>query len=668
MSRVVPAPPVDLTRDGVAEYDAANGDRRLGAVSTIRGTPWAVWVEFPRSVVVARGRVFLGRMLGFALVAVAIGAMLVGRLSVEITRPLHDLAQVADRIAVGDYSRRVATTRTDEIGRLGHAFNAMTGEVQTAIEALRTSRQTFSATLASLHEGVAVADAGGTLLYVNPVAEAIMGSGMTGRPHEEWTVRDELCLPDGHTPLLMEQRPLVRALKGEDVSEVELFLRNASVPDGAYISVSAGPLRDSTGGLGGAWITFRDVSLRRRLDEERARVAELERCGREAQQANRLKSEFLANMSHELRTPLNAIIGFTELMHTSKVGPVSMQQQEYLGDVLTSSRHLLQLINDVLDLAKVESGKMDLRPEAVDLVKLVNEVRDVLRGLAASKRLRIDTEVDPDVTTAVVDPARTKQILYNYLSNAIKFTAEGGRARVRIAPDGPDRFRIDVTDTGVGISAEDLGKLFVEFQQLDTTAAKKYQGTGLGLALSKRLVEAHGGHVEVQSAEGVGSTFSAILPRLMTAATPADEVKPVTGLRLGNRTVLVVDDDPKTLKLAEAVLREAGYRPVAADRAEHALAVARVNPPAVVIVDLVMPDVDGFEFIARLRGTSGGRHVPIVVWTAKDIDADERRQLQSSTVTIISKRWGGPHTLVEEVRRIAPAVGPPMASDRTNGI
>ena len=664
LSSIVTAPAVDVTRNGTAEYRAANGDRRLGAISAVRGTPWVVWVEFPRSIIVAPARVFLGRMIGLALIFVAIGALLVGRLSVGITTPLHELAQAADKIAAGDYSRRVTADRADEIGQLGRAFNAMAAEVKTAVDALRSGRQTFAATLASIHDGVAVADAGGTLIYLNPMAERILGPGLKGKGPEELAQRG-VYLPDGHTPVPADQRPLARALNGEDVSEVELFVRNGDFPSGAHINVNAGPLRDSDGTSHGAWVTFRDVSLTRRLEEERVRAGELERRGREAQQANRLKSDFLANMSHELRTPLNAIIGFTDLMHKGKAGPVSAQHEEYLGDVLSSSKHLLQLINDVLDLAKVESGKMDFRPERVDLATLVNEVSDVLRGLATSKGLRIETEVDPAVTAVVVDPARVKQILYNYLSNAIKFTPEGGRAQVRITPDGSDAFRIDVTDTGVGISPEDLGKLFVEFQQLDNTSSKKYQGTGLGLALTKRLVEAHGGHVAVRSSVGLGSTFSAILPRRMAVAA-ADHVGPVVGLLPhGNRTILVVDDDPKTVKLAEAVLREAGYSPVSSAKAEDALSIAQANPPAVVIVDLLMPGVDGFEFITRLRATPAGRHVPIIVWTIKDLDAVERRRLQLSAVTIVSKRSGGPHTLVEELCRIAPAM--PLVLEGTHG-
>jgi protein-histidine pros-kinase len=266
------------------------------------------------------------------------------------------------------------------------------------------------------------------------------------------------------------------------------------------IEISLSPLKTDGGTLVSSAI--RDITERKQLAW---RMLE----------ANRLKTEFLANMSHELRTPLNAIIGFAALMYKGKVGPLSPEHREYVGDILTSSRHLLQLINDVLDLAKVESGKMEFRPEEVDLAQLTTEVRDILRGLAAKKRLRVEIDVDEAARKVVVDAARVKQILYNYLSNAIKFTPEGGRIFVRVASESPSLFRIDVEDTGVGIPSEQLGKLFVEFQQLDASAAKRHQGTGLGLALTKRIVEGHGGRVAVRSTPGHGSTFSAVLPRAM---------------------------------------------------------------------------------------------------------------------------------------------------------
>jgi signal transduction histidine kinase len=230
-------------------------------------------------------------------------------------------------------------------------------------------------------------------------------------------------------------------------------------------------------------------------------------------EATRLKSEFLANMSHELRTPLNAIIGFAELMFNGKVGPVSGDHKEYLGDILTSSRHLLQLINGVLDLAKIESGKIALRPEVVDLENIVTEVSDILRGLASTKRIRIETQVDPSMVAAVLDPSKLKQVLYNYLSNALKFTPEEGLVTIHVTPEDRDRFRIEVEDTGIGIRRQDTHRLFVEFQQLDAGMAKKYAGTGLGLALTKRIVEAQGGSVGVRSEPGKGSTFWVVLPR-----------------------------------------------------------------------------------------------------------------------------------------------------------
>jgi CheY-like chemotaxis protein len=312
-------------------------------------------------------------------------------------------------------------------------------------------------------------------------------------------------------------------------------------------------------------------------------------------------------------------------------------------------------VNDVLDLAKVESGKMDFRPEPVDLSKVVAEVRSILRELAGGKRLRIDAAVHPDVAMVVVDPARVKQILYNYLSNAIKFTPDSGVITVAITPEGDAFFRIDVTDTGVGIAEEDLGKLFIEFQQLDAGLAKKYQGTGLGLALTRQLAESQGGRVEIRSTLGVGSTFSVVLPRVMTptvrAASPVAP-KVVDSAPGAIHTVLVVDDDPTALKLADANLRQAGFRVLCADSAEGALTIAAAYRPAAVIVDLLMPRVDGFEFVERFRQEKGGADVPIVAWTVKDLNANERDRLQSLATEVVLKRDGGVTTLLKALRRI----------------
>jgi signal transduction histidine kinase len=201
---------------------------------------------------------------------------------------------------------------------------------------------------------------------------------------------------------------------------------------------------------------------------------------------------------------------------------MSERHTEYLGDILSSSRHLLHLITDVLDLAKIESGKMRFCYERVDLAEVVDEVFDALRALAENKHLAVERAVDPALSEVVVDPARVRQILYNYLSNAIKFTPDGGQIHVRIEAEGADHFRIDVEDTGVGIPPDLVPHLFKEFAQLDSSTGKRYQGTGLGLALTRRVAEGHGGRVSVRSAPGQGSTFSAVLPRKPHDAGVAD--------------------------------------------------------------------------------------------------------------------------------------------------
>ncbi len=278
----------------------------------------------------------------------------------------------------------------------------------------------------------------------------------------------------------------------------------------AHVVVIA--LRDEHSTESGYLLISKDISnelqLREELDIQYMRV----------QEANRHRRELLANMSHELRTPLNGIIGFSDLLHEECIGPVTHEQKEYLGDILSSSRHLLQLINNILDLTTVEAGKMSFVPEAVDIQKLVSEVCASMRPLAASKHIHIKTRISTQILQRhiVIDASKFKQVLSNYLSNAIKFTPNGGHVTITILPEEPDRFRVEIKDDGPGIQPENIHLLFVDFQQLDTGTMKKYQGLGLGLALNKRIVEAQGGSVGVQSVPGTGSTFFATFPYITT--------------------------------------------------------------------------------------------------------------------------------------------------------
>jgi protein-histidine pros-kinase len=358
----------------------------------------------------------------------------------------------------------------------------------------RHDQRAFASKLSELIEAVpdaiVIVDQEGVIQLVNAETERLFGYSrdeLSSRP-VELLLPERLFAPGSAPRLPASGIELCGVRKDGSAFPVEISVRPLETEDGILVSSA-----------------IRDITARKQL-EQRMR------------EANRMKSELLAHMSHELRTPLNAIIGFAALMYQGKLGPMAPQHHEYLGDILTSSRHLLGVINDALDLAKIDAGKIELRPEEVELGAVVCEVRHVLRELAARKRLAVETVVDAGLGPVRVDPRRIKQVLYNFLANAIELTPEGGRITIGVAAEGEGSFRLSVRDTGIGIAPEDLPKLFVEFQQLDVRSRRKYPGTGLGLALTKSIVEAHGGRVEVESTPGAGSTFSAVVPKIAASA------------------------------------------------------------------------------------------------------------------------------------------------------
>lgn len=249
----------------------------------------------------------------------------------------------------------------------------------------------------------------------------------------------------------------------------------------------------------GTLAAIRDITDRKRVEATR--------------EANRLKSEFLTNMSHELRTPLNAIIGFSELLADATLDLSPEKRGAYVGHILVSGRHLLRLINDILDLAKVDAGKLVLTPEAIELDRIIGEVLDSVGSLAAQGGVQLAHHVAAEANEVYLDPLRIKQVLYNFVSNALKVAPRGTLIQVRARAEGISEIRIEVDDAGPGIAPDQRDKLFVDFHQLSTGTTTSHQGTGLGLSLTKRLVEAHGGSVGVRSVLGQGSTFFAVLPR-----------------------------------------------------------------------------------------------------------------------------------------------------------
>ena len=517
-------------------------------------------------------------------------------------------------------------------------------------------------------------------------------------------------------------------------------------------------------------VTIHDLTATKEVAALKKRSDELEAENRRIEEASRLKSEFLANMSHELRTPLNSILGFSDLLERAEVGPLSEEQREFVSDIHASGKHLLRLINDVLDLSKVEAGKLDLHPEPTSMRATLAEVTGVLKSISRERRVQIDEHVAPDADELHLDPARLKQVLYNFLSNALKFTEEGTTIDVVVRREGPAAFRVSVRDRGPGIAPSDVGRLFAVFEQLDSGRSKTHAGTGLGLALTKRIVEAQGGTVGVESVQGEGSTFYAILPlrahgtsslprprriegafpsaprilvveddaidqeRLVgtlvaagfavdTAVTGAQALEAIHARRYDAITldlllpdasglsvlaalrqhphhhatpviivsivteqvtggfvvhdvlekplesralvaslgragivarddlpILVVDDDERSAKLAAATLASAGFRSVHAPDGETALERMRVERPAAIVLDLVMPGLDGLAFLERLRADAGWASIPVFVWTVKDLDSREMRELAQRAESVLPKDGSGARALVEQIR------------------
>jgi PAS domain S-box-containing protein len=409
-----------------------------------------------------------------------------------------------------------------------------------------------------------------------------------------------------------------RMMRGEELGGVETIRRRK---DGSLIEVaiSTAPLHDSAGKISGLVAVYSDLSANRRAAEE-------QRARQMAEAANRAKSQFLANMSHELRTPLNAIIGFSELLEDRTFGGLNDKQVRYVGNILASGRHLLQLVNDILDLAKVEAGRLTLELVAFPPAQAIGEVQQLVESLAIGKRLTVQVETPADLPELTADRSKFKQMLYNLLSNAIKFTPEGGRIRVTarvVAADpssGADRrIQVSVADTGIGIAAEDQERIFLEFEQVGSVVSREESGTGLGLALTRRLVQLHGGAIWVESSPGVGSTFTFSLPleplgyRKSPAVAPAPMVDRAEG-----PLILVVEDDPAAGELLSHYLREHGYAVAHAVTGAQAVEMAERLRPAAITLDVLLPDQDGLEVLARLRAVADTEQIPVVVVSITD--------------------------------------------------
>jgi PAS domain S-box-containing protein len=449
-----------------------------------------------------------------------------------------------------------------------------------------------------------------------------------------------------------------RVLTENKVSNYELTVRSQSGEE-TVVSYNAATFHDRERKLQGVFAAARDVTERKRFERT------LQEKNVELEHASRMKSEFLATMSHELRTPLNAIIGFSEALKDGLMGKMDEVQHEYIGDIFTSGQHLLSLINDILDLSKVEAGMMALELEPVDLNGLLSNSLTIVREKAAAQRIHLELVAGEDLGALPLDMRKTKQIVYNLLANAVKFSAQGSRvilsarrvsrAAVGLLPgDWPvhgfpladnqyeEFIEICVCDSGIGISRDNMAKLFQAFSQIDSSLARKFEGTGLGLAMVKQLAELHGGTVAVASAEGEGALFAAWLPlrtAAQVAAAPPDVAQPMpsANLEAAGRTALVVEDDDAAADLVRVLLEAEGFTVLHAASAEAALLIAPRQSLSLITLDMRLPGMDGWDFLLRIHEDPVLGHVPVVIIAGA---ADPNMALRKGAAAVLQKPIG----------------------------
>jgi len=465
-------------------------------------------------------------------------------------------------------------------------------------------------------------DPRGIITDVNTQTEALTGC-----------TRDELIgapFRNYFTDADRAEAGIKRVLAEGKVTNYELTAR---ARDGklTVVSYNATTFHDRDRRLQGVFAAARDVTELKHFEQT------LQQKNAELEDASRMKSEFLANMSHELRTPLNAIIGFSEVLRDGLVGAMSDKQRSFTGDILRSGQHLLSLINDILDLSKVEAGKMLLDLDPVEVSSLFVNSLTIVREKAAARNLRLTLEAQDGLGSIMVDARKVKQIVYNLLSNAVKFTADGGAVTLRAAKvershvgtlgGRPGRafmpsentfeefLEISVTDSGIGIAADDLEHLFKPFSQIDSGLSRKFEGTGLGLAMVKLLADLHGGSVAVESGVGTGSRFTVWLPLRRLERHPAvGAVAPARAQRASDaRVALVVDDDHTSAGLIRIQLEAEGFTVLHATSAEEGLLLAAKQPLSLITLDIALPRMDGWDFLTRIKKVPTLQHVPVVI-------------------------------------------------------
>lgn len=508
-------------------------------------------------------------------------------------------------------------------------------ERKMADQALREREEVYRALFENANDAIFMLKPDGTIIGANPHCMDILGipySELPGRNALDFIVNTEFQAAEGQ---------LRRLLAGE---RLPIYERTFKRKDGALIEaeINLSLISDEAGKPKFIQSVVRDISTRKRAEET------LHLANAEMQRALRLKDEFLANMSHELRTPLNAVLGITESLLEQISGPLNEKQKKYLQTILESAQHLLELINDILDLAKVNAGRIELDINKIDIQTFAQSNLRMVRELAQKKNIKVNLEIAPTVKSAWADERRLKQMLVNLLSNAIKFTPSGGDIGLEINGDRTEHtVNFVVWDTGIGIKEDDLHLLFKPFVQLDAGLARGSQGTGLGLALVSQMARLHGGRVLVESEPNKGSRFTITIPWVELSNTgpltfPINsmplpvEVQPEKNISQDYQILLVEDTESVTMLIGD-YLKKHGYKIMTARDGFEGLARIREAKPDLILMDVMMPEMDGIETTRRIREQLELKDIPIIALTALAMAGDRERCLEAGMNDYMSK-------------------------------
>ncbi|MGD1906396.1 MAG: PAS domain S-box protein [Leptolyngbyaceae cyanobacterium] len=524
-------------------------------------------------------------------------------------------------------------------GRLLYQDNALVGALGIARDITERKRfeaqlQMFSKALDSAHDSAVITDLNGQLRYANLATQRIFGHSLA--QVQQSSV--DIFFPAPEQAAWILERATGAGWSGQAVCQ-----RQDGQSFSALVSVS--PVCEDDGTPTAVSIIFRDITQQEQIK------AELASKNLELERASRLKSEFLANMSHELRTPMTSILGFSSLLEQQIYGELNERQHLYITQIHQSGEHLLTLINEVLDLSKIEAGQMDLHPTPISVEMLCQDVLTMVGAQTAAKRLMIHQAVQAGLPTLIADEVRMRQMLLNLLSNAIKFSKTEGEIGVEARQLG-DRLVLTVWDQGVGIPKEKQNLLFQPFQQLDSALSRHYGGTGLGLVLTQRLARLHGGEVTLISAAGQGARFSIDLPldcrtqQAEDAHQPADQVTasaaseaerfiPILDASPG--PVLLVEDHPVNAMLLEHMLTYWGYETIHVANGQSALDWLAEHRPMMVLMDVHLPGMDGLEVTRRIREYPDLQNLPIIATTALARQRDRDRCLEAGMQDYLSK-------------------------------